>query len=126
MPDDPTMQEPTSQLVKEAIEETRVLVKLEVALAKNELKQEVSELKVSGIAFGIAAVAAMLMLSMACLTVVLALGAAWWVAFIGTGIWLVVAVVMAIVGFGALPKEPLERTRKRLATDLKQLKERVA
>jgi uncharacterized membrane protein YqjE len=126
MPDDPTMDEPASQLAKQAIEEARILVKLEVALAKNELKEEMSELKLSGVAFGGAAVSAILMLSMVCLAIVLALGARWWVALIGAAIWLVVALAMALVGRSSLPKQPLERTRQRLSTDLKQLKERVA
>jgi hypothetical protein len=126
MPDDPTIREPAAQLVKEAIEEARVLVKLEVALAKNEIKTELTELKTSAVAFGVAAVAALLAISMACLTVVLAMGGRWWVALVASGIWLVLAIVTAIIGFGATPRQPLERTRARLANDLKQLKERVA
>ncbi len=42
------------------------------------------------------------------------------------GIFLLIAIVMGLVGFGALPKQPLERTRKRLTTDVNLLKERVA
>jgi uncharacterized membrane protein YqjE len=126
MPDDPTMDEPAGQLAKQAIEEARLLVKLEVALAKNELKEEISELKISGVAFGVAAVSGFLMLSMVCLSVVLAIGAQWWVALIGAAIWLVLALAMALIGWSSLPKQPLERTRQRLSTDLKQLKERVA
>lgn len=126
MPDDRTTQEPATQMVKEAIDEARVLAKLEVALAKNELKQEVAELKHAAIAFGAAGVSAILMLMMICLAVVLAIGGQWWVAFIGAGIFLLVGIVMGLVGFSVLPKQPLERTRRRLTTDLNQLKERVA
>jgi branched-chain amino acid transport system substrate-binding protein len=55
---DPRPEATATELVREALEETRQLVKLEVELAKDEVRAELIEAKKAAIMFGVAAIAA--------------------------------------------------------------------
>jgi hypothetical protein len=116
----------TTELVKSAMDEAKELVKLEVELAKNEVKQELKAAQRAAIGFGIAAGASVLVLCLLAMALVLALGGTALVALAVAGAFLVLGGIAAAVGYGMLPKSPLENTRRRLQTDINQLKEHVA
>ncbi len=115
----------TADLVKEAIVEATELMQVEVALARDEINQDISWAKTSGIAIGAAAAAALLGLSLVLVAIALSLSRGPLPALLmGLGL-LAVAIVVGLVGYGRAPKRPLERTRDRLGTDVRQLQERV-
>jgi hypothetical protein len=124
VPRPPLEDAPTTALLRDAIDETRQLVRIEVALAKDEARKEIQALKAAGIAFGIALLAAVLALTTIVSTVVVLVG--WVVGAIIAGVSLVLAVVLGLTGYRLLPKNPLVETRKRLEDDLHGLKEHVA
>src|SRR5258706_15755369 len=57
---DRVSQEPTTELLREAVDEARNLVRLEVALAKDELHTELRAARSAAIALGVALVAVVL------------------------------------------------------------------
>ena len=119
-------EQPVGDLVKDAIAETQELIKLEVALAKKEATTEIAALKVSGILFGVAAVVGILGTAMLLVALVLAINPAPLVALVVGAVLLISAATAAFVAIKQLPTKVLGRTRRRLETDLKQLKEHVA
>jgi hypothetical protein len=123
---EPEVSVSTADLVRNAFDEARTLVRLEVELAKREVRKEIKQLEGAAIAFAVAAVTALLGLAMLLVAIVLAAGAKWEVALGIGGASLVVAGIAAFFGAGALPKKPLDKTRHRVEGDLQQLKERVA
>ena len=116
---------PTADLVREAFDEAKELVRLEVQLAKDDAKIELKHLKESAILFGIAGGVAFMGLTMLAVALVLALGGTAFVALAVAGGFLVIAAILAFVGKGLIPKAPLERTRNRISSDVKQLKEHI-
>lgn len=116
----------TADLVREAMDEARELVRLEVELAKEEVKEELAQVKRAAIVFGIAAGAAVITLSLLAVALVLALGGTALAAIAVAAGFLVVAGVAGYAGRGMLPRAPLEKTRNRLQTDMNQLKEHIA
>ncbi len=118
--------EPTADLIREALDETRDLVRLEVALAREELKAELTQAKTGGFALGSAAAAGIAAFTMFMVTIALAFAIKWLAALIIGGVLLAMAGALALGGWKLMPKEPLGETRERIGSDLKQLKERVA
>jgi hypothetical protein len=119
-------QEPTAVLIREALDETRDLVRLEIALAREELKAEMAHAKLGGVSLGSAAAAAVSSFTMFMVAIALAFHRSWLAALIIGGILLFMSVAMGFAGWVSLPKKPLAETRERIESDLKQLKERVA
>jgi uncharacterized membrane protein YqjE len=126
MGESPQEREATAELFREAIDETRELVRLEVALAKEELRSELARAKLGGIALGAGASAALSGVTMCFVAIAMAFTMEWLAALIIGGILLVLAAALALGGYKTLPKQPLEETKDRIETDLKQLRERVA
>lgn len=124
--DMPQEHEPTAELFREAVDETRELVRLEVELAKEELRDEIGRAKIGAIALGAGGGLALSGVTMFFVTIAMAFTMEWLAALIIGGILVVMAGVLALGGYKALPKRPLEQTKERIETDLKQLKERVA
>jgi hypothetical protein len=118
--------EPTTDLIREALDETRELVRLEVALAREELKGELTQAKTGGFALGSAASAGIAAFTMFMVTIALAFSMKWLAALIIAGILLALACALGLGGWKLMPKQPLGATRERIGSDLKQLKERVA
>lgn len=116
----------TADLVREAVEEGRELVRLEVALAKEEMKIELKQLERAAISGGVAVAASLLSLSSLAVAVILAFGATVLAALLVALGFVVVAGAAGLAGYGMLPKVPLEKTRHRFETDLSQLKEHIA
>lgn len=122
---EPRPEASTAELVKEAILEAKELMQTEVELAKDEVRRELVAVKSSAIALGAAAAAAILGLAMLLVAIALAIFPGPLPAlFIGLGL-LVVAAIAGWFGYAHLPKKPLEKTRGRLETDVRILKERI-
>jgi putative superfamily III holin-X len=124
-PLEPAAQLSTSELVRQALDESRELVRLEMRLAREELRDDVRKLKWAGILVALAGAMFIVALAMFDLAVVLALGGTANIALIIAFIVLGEVAVLALVGYRLLPKVPMERTRARLATDVHALKEQV-
>ena len=119
------MEERTGDLVREALDETRRLVQLEVTLARAEVRKEVAQAKTGVIAFGIAMVVAIAGLTMFLVAIPLAVGASAAVACAVAGTLVLISAAVAVVGWKALPKQWMGRTRSRFEADYNQLKERI-
>jgi uncharacterized membrane protein YqjE len=122
---DPRPEAPVTQLVREALDESRQLVKLEVELAKDELRQELADAKKSAIMFGVAAVAALIAATMLFVALALAIFPGPVPALIIGAVLIAAAAVLGFIGFKKVPKKPLEKTRRRLETDAQVIKEGV-
>jgi uncharacterized membrane protein YqjE len=114
------------ELFQAAIEETKELVKLEVALAKVEAQKQLKQAVKAAIGFAAAAVFALVGLSVLAMSIVLALGGTAGIAVAVGVICLAVGALAAFFGYGRLPKNPLEHTREHVTDDLKLLKEHLA
>jgi hypothetical protein len=117
---------PVGALIREALGDTRELVRLEVALAREDLRSEVAAAKTSAIVLGGAAAAAVAGLAVLVVALVLALDAGWVGALVAGGILLVVALALGLIGAKAMPTNPLVGTRGRILSDVRHLKERIA
>jgi len=116
---------PTTELMRQVLDETRELVRIETRLARDELQGDLKQLQTAAIFGGAALLLAILALSTLIVAGVLALGASAGVALIGAAALLLVASVLAGVAFQRMPKPPLARTRERLTSDVTQLKEHI-
>ena len=112
-------------LLREAIDEARDLVRLEVELARQELKDEVLRVKVGAVAMGGAAALAMAGFTLLLVTIALASGRPWLCALLmGAGL-LFGAGGLAFVGWKSMPLSPFPATRERVEASLRSLKERI-
>jgi uncharacterized membrane protein YqjE len=116
---------PTTELMRQVLDETRELVRLETKLARDELRGDLKQLQSAAILGGVALLLGVLTLSTLLVAVILALGAAASVAFVCAIVLLLGASVLAALAYQRLPKPPLARTRDRLASDVTQLKEHI-
>ena len=116
---------PTAELVRQTLDETKELVRLEVALAREDIRSELKQLKTAGILLGIAAALAVVAIAMLDVAVVIALGNTVSAALIVALIVVVEVAVIGFIGYRKLPKAPLQRTRERLTSDVRELKEHV-
>lgn len=123
---DPNPDVSTADLVKEAIDEARELMKLEVSLARDEVKKEVSGLKTAAVLLGSAAGIALVGLALVLVAAGLFIYPGPVAVLVIGAVLLVAAGVAGLVGYKAVPRTPLADTRRRLETDVKMLKERTA
>jgi uncharacterized membrane protein YqjE len=118
--------QPTTDLVRDAMDAATKLVRIEVALAQREFDKQIAAAKKAAVPLGLAAAAAIVAVAVLLVGVALALPVPWLAAMlIGAGL-LIAATVLGVAGWRILPKRPLEETRDRVGTDVEQLKERVA
>ena len=115
---------PTTELMRQVLDETRELVRIETKLARDELGADLGQLKKAAVLGGVAVVLAMLSLSTLITALVLALGGAL-VALVLAAAMLLGASIAAGVAYQRLPKPPLARTRARLQSDVKQLERHI-
>lgn len=117
----------TSELVRLALGEARLLARAEVLHAKQELKAEVKAAKASAILIGAGAAAALC--AVAVLLVALALlfpiSEPLAVSLVG-GVVLILGAGAALVGVRKLPRKPLPKTQERLKRDLAIARERLS
>jgi Flp pilus assembly protein TadB len=117
---------PTHELVRETLEQTRELIRIEFALARNELNDDLAKVKRGGVWAGVGVVFASAMFAALVMALVLALGGTAVAALAVAGGCALLAAVAAVVAFQILPRAPLQRTRARLESEVNQLKEHVA
>ena len=118
--------EPTAELVREALDETRELVRLEVALAREELTAELSRTKAAVACLGAAGALVVSGVTLMLAAIALAFTKAWIVSLVLGGILVVLAGAIGFGGWKSIPRKLLGETRERIGSDLKQLKERIA
>ncbi len=124
--DAPGGDQPTAELIREALDETRELVRLEVALAREEITAELRQAKAGGVAAGAAIATGLAGFTMFMVTIALAFSMKWFAALIIGGILVCMAGACAYGAWKLLPTRPMGDTRERLQSDLRQLKERIA
>lgn len=118
----------TADIVREALDDARELIRLEVEIAKQEVKTEIGRAKRAAVSFGVALVLALVGLSVLAVALVIALGGTVVAAIVVAAILLVLAGLAGVVGYALVPRPPLTAVRNRLTTEvhhLKELKERV-
>ena len=114
----------TTELVRHAIDEARLLARAEVLHAKKELREEIAAAKTAGILLGAGAVLGLVGLSALLVAVGLALPLAQWLGVLLVGAFLVLlAAGFAWAGSKRLPTQPLPHTQERLKADLIRTKE---
>ena len=114
------------ELLREAAEEVRDLAKCEIRLAREEIRTEFAQVKAGAIALAGAALLAVSAFTLFMTTVALAFGTPWVAAIVMGGVLLVLAAVLGIAGRSALPRAPMAVTKRRLESDVNQLKDRIA
>ncbi|HWL88898.1 MAG TPA: phage holin family protein [Polyangiaceae bacterium] len=117
---------PTGELIKQALDDARDLVRIEVGLAKEEARTEIKSLKHAAIAGTIALVVALLFLSALTTALVFALaklphGAD--IALVLAGVYLVASVIAGWLAYRLAPKAMAASTRRNLESDIRQIKE---
>lgn len=114
----------TTELVRHALTEAKLLVRAEVLHAKKELREEVKAARTSGILLGAGAVLALVSLAAFVVAAGLALPVRDWLGVLLAGLFfLVLGAVLAFAGVKKLPKKPLPHTQERLKTDLSLTRE---
>ena len=121
---DPEDEVRTTELIKETVELVKELVGVEVTLARDEWRKELTRLVGTIIAFSVGA--AGLVLGAAALLVALGVATSALVA-LTVGLALIVAgAAAAALGYARLPKRPMDETLRRLKTDEVLLRQRFA
>jgi hypothetical protein len=113
-------------LVTSLAREARELVKQEAQLAKQEAQQTIAATTRSALVLGVAISCGGATLSLLAMSLVLRFDATVVAALVIAGALLCVTLGLAIVAWGGLPHSPMERTRKRLEDEWKQLSERAS
>ena len=116
---------PTTELVREVLDETKELVRIETRLARQELLSDLQQLKHVAVFGGIAVGLGLLTLVALLLAFVLALGGSASAALLVAIVLLLGASLCAALAYQRLPKPPLARTRERIVSDVTQLKEHI-
>jgi len=115
----------TSELFRQLLEDTRNLVRLEVALAREEIQDELAGAKSGGMALGAAGVLAVSAFTMFMVAIANAWHLTWFSSLIIGIILMSMSGVMALYGWHDLPKKPLPETKERVSFDLQRLAERI-
>lgn len=116
----------TADLMREAIDELRSLLRAEVALARDELRREVERAKAAALSMAVAALLGVLALGALFIAFAIYIFPSALPALIVGLALLIGAAVAAAVGVTLRPRDPLHETRDRLRTDVQVLKERIA
>jgi hypothetical protein len=116
----------TVALVRDVLDEGKELLRLEIALAKEEARRELKRVEHAAVVLGFALAASVLLLCMLATALVLALGGTAVVALLVAAGFLVIGCVAGAVGYTMVPKSPFGETRRRLESNVNQLKEHLA
>ena len=123
---EPERSRSTPDLLRHILEETKLLARAEVEVARQEVKAELNRGKSAGVALGIAFGLALCALTLLLVTVALALPMTDWVATLVVGlVVLFFAAIAAGVGSRLVPKKPMRRTKERLTEDVTLARERL-
>jgi uncharacterized membrane protein SirB2 len=116
----------TTELVRRALDEARLLARAEVLHAKQELREEIRAAKASGILLGAGGVLALSGITILFTAIAMALPIAEWLAAIIVGVvLLLVAGALGLAGVKRLPKKPLARTQERIKQDVTLTREQL-
>jgi hypothetical protein len=113
------------ELIREAMDEARQLIILEVALAKEEVRREAVATKSAAIALAVGAAVLVVGLSLLLVALALAIFPGPIPSLVLGLILLAAAAIAGVAGVKLLPKKPLGETRRRLETDIENVKERI-
>jgi hypothetical protein len=113
----------TTDLVQRVLQEARELVKLEVGIAKAELREQVSQVKRAGVAAALAVSCLLLCLCTLLMALVLALGNTVVAALLVALGLAVISGSLAWMAFALAPKSVLGRTREHARSDVNEIKE---
>lgn len=125
LPTEPMTDLSTPELLRQTLDDSKELVRLELRLAQEELREDVRRMKGAGILLAIAVALFIVALAMFDVAVVMALGGTVSAALIVAFIVLGEVAIAGFIGYRLLPKVPLERTRSRFASDVRALKEQA-
>jgi uncharacterized membrane protein YqjE len=117
---------PVKDLLRDALDGSRDLVRVEVELAKNEAKRELGQALSAAAALAVAASFALLALAMFLVALVLAISPTPGAAIAVGAVLVVMAAVAGAVGYNRRAGAPLRMTRRRVERDLRLVKEHVA
>ncbi len=116
----------TPHLIRQAMEEAKLLVKAEVLHAKTELKEELRAAKLAGILLGAGAVLALCALSVLFVALALALPLVPALAAVIVGVVLLaIAGGLAFFGVKQVPRKPLPKTKERVLNDVTLAREQL-
>jgi hypothetical protein len=118
--------EPTGQLIRETFEQVVSLAKLEVGLAREDITREIARARASSIALGLAGGVAVAGVTLLLVALALAFDSASLVALTIGAVLVAAAVAMGAYGWRGFPAPPMNQTKDRVQSDLKQIRERVA
>lgn len=114
-------------LVKGAMKDAQELVKIEVDLAKNEVKEEATKLTSAAIAFAAAFALAILTLAMLLVALVFAVGGGAVPALAIAAVLFVITAGAGVAGYMLIPRDaPLDDTKEHIEGQAQVLKERMA
>jgi uncharacterized membrane protein YqjE len=116
---------PTADLVKQVLVEARELVKLEVRIAREELKEDLMEAERAAIAGVLAVVLGVLALGALVVTLILAIGGTAGAAFVVAVGLAALTALSAAFAYAMVPKVVLGKTRRHLEEDAAELKEHL-
>jgi hypothetical protein len=122
---DQASDESTSHLLRDALEGTRHLIELEMALAREDLNSELSQAKKGTVLLGASAGLAVSGVTLLFVAAALALPKSWFAALLAGFVLLCLAGGLVFAGRKELPRKPLEATARRVQSDFKHLKERI-
>lgn len=117
----------TSELVRLALGEAKLLARAEVLHAKQELKAEVRAAKASAILLGAGGAAALCAISvlLVALALLFPISEPLAVAIVGAAV-LVLGGGLALIGVRKIPRQPLPKTQERLKRDVAIARERLS
>ena len=124
--DEQLRHKPTGDLIKQAIDEVKLLARAEILHAKTELKEDLRAAKRAGIFLG-AALALILNATAALFITIglaLPLSAPVGTLIVGSAL-LVGGLVLGFLGYKNIPMSPFEKTKQRLQTDLEVTREQL-
>jgi hypothetical protein len=114
-----------AELLRHALDEARNLARLEISLAREEMKSGVAGAKTGGVVMGIATTLGMAGFTMLMVAIAAAFRTMWVASLILGLILLVFASALFFGAWREMPKKPMGDTRDRLSFDFQQLKERA-
>lgn len=116
----------TAELVRSTLEESKELVRVELQLFEQEVREDIRRYKAVSVMFGVALVLGLLTLATLVVALVIALGGSTGAALGISCVLAALAVILAAVAYKVFPGAPLERTRARLKQDMQEIKEHVS
>src|SRR5260370_29587369 len=117
----PSTNASTPDLVREAVEDARHLIRLEIALARDELTHQIASTKTASISLGAAAGALVSPLTMFMVAIAAAFSVISLAALVLGAVLLAASSWLGFAGFKTLPNAPLGPTRRRPEAGHQQL-----